>query len=93
MALVLAMSACERSFDDPTTAQCSAPPVSLDQPLDLGTHQEVVVHFTCEGATLTGTLYLPEGNGPHPAVIWILGGEQTDRLTYGDLVGAFTRLG
>jgi pimeloyl-ACP methyl ester carboxylesterase len=93
MALVLAMSACGRSFDDPTTAQCSAPPVSLDQPLDLGTHQEVVVHFTCEGATLTGTLYLPEGSGRHPAVVWILGGEQTARLTYGDLVGAFTRAG
>jgi dienelactone hydrolase len=93
IALVLAMSACERSFDDPTSTQCPAPPVSLDQPLDLGTHQEVVVHFTCEGATLTGTLYLPEGSGPHPAVIWILGGEQTDRLTYGDLVGAFTRAG
>jgi uncharacterized protein len=93
MALVLAMSACGRSFDDPTTAQCSAPPVSLDQPLDLGGHQEVVVHFTCEGATLTGTLYLPEGSGPHPAVIWILGGEQTDRLSYGELVGAFTRAG
>ena len=91
IALVLAMSACERSFDDPTTAQCSAPSVSLDQPLDLGGHQEVVVHFTCEGATLTGTLYLPEGSGPYPAVIWILGGEQTDRLSYGDLVGAFTR--
>ena len=66
MALVLAMSACGRSFDDPTTAQCSAPPVSLDQPLDLGTHQEVVVHFTCEGATLTGTLYLPRAAAPTP---------------------------
>ena len=93
IALVLAMSACERSVDDPTTAQCSAPPVSFDQPLDLGTHQEVVIHFTCEGATLTGTLYLPEGSGPYPAVIWILGGEQTDHLSYGDLVGAFTRAG
>ena len=56
MALVLAMSACERSFEDPTTAQCSAPPVSLDQPVDLGTHHEVVVDVTCQGATRTGTL-------------------------------------
>jgi uncharacterized protein len=93
MTIVLALNACERSFDDPATAQCAAPSVAFDQAVDLGTHQEVVVHFTCEGATLTGTLYLPEGSGRHPAVIWILGGEQTDRLTYGELVGAFTRAG
>jgi uncharacterized protein len=91
--LVLAVSACERSFDDPASAQCAAPPVALDQPVDLGTHQEVVVHFTCEGATLTGTLYLPESSGRHPTVVWILGGQQTARLTYGDLVGAFTQAG
>jgi uncharacterized protein len=91
--LVLAISACERSFDDPATAQCSAPPVRFDQPVDLGTHQEVVVHFSCEGAMLTGTLYLPQSGGRHPAVVWILGGEQTARLTYGDLVAAFTRGG
>ncbi len=91
--VMLALSACERSFDDPATAQCSAPPVTFDQPVDHGTHQEVVVHFTCEGATLTGTLYLPESSGPHPAVVWILGGQQTARLTYGDLVGAFIQGG
>jgi hypothetical protein len=93
MTIVLALNACERSFDDPATAQCAAPSVAFDQAVDLGTHQEVVVHFTCEGATLAGTLYLPEGGGRHPAVVWILGGEQTDRLTYGDLVAAFTRAG
>jgi dipeptidyl aminopeptidase/acylaminoacyl peptidase len=93
MAVVLALSACERSFDDPASAQCAAPPVAFDRPADYGTHQEVVVHFTCEGATLTGTLYLPEGRGRRPAVVWILGGEQTARLTYGGLVGAFTRAG
>ena len=91
--LVLAVSACERSLDDPASAQCAAPPVALDQPVDLGTHQEVVVHFNCEGATLTGTLYLTESSGRHPTVVWILGGQQTARLTYGDLVGAFTQAG
>ena len=52
-----------------------------------------MVHYTCEAAMLTGTLYLPEDKGRHPAVVWILGGEQTDRLTYGDLVSAFTNRG
>jgi hypothetical protein len=92
-AVAVTLSACQRSFDDPATAQCSSPAVAFEQPLDLGTHKEVVVHFTCEGAMLTGTMYLPEDKGRHPAVVWILGGEQTDRLTYGDLVSAFTNRG
>jgi dienelactone hydrolase len=92
-AVVVTLSACQRSFDDPASAQCSNPAVAFEQPLDLGTHNEVVVHFTCEGATLTGTLYLPEGKGRHPAVVWMLGGEQTNRLAYGDLVSAFTGRG
>jgi hypothetical protein len=71
-AVAVTLSACQRSVDDPATAQCSSPAVAIEQPLDLGTHKEVVVHFTCEGAMLTGTLYLPEDNGRHPAVIWIL---------------------
>ena len=91
--VAVTLSACQRSFDDPATAQCASPAVAFEQPLDLGTHKEVVVHFTCEGAMLTGTLYLPEDKGRHPAVVWILGGEQTDRLTYGDLVSAFTNRG
>jgi len=91
--VLLALSACGPSFDDPAAAQCAAPPVTFDQPVDNGSHQEVVVHFTCEGAVLSGTLYLPNSSGRHPAVVWILGGQQTDRLTYGDLVGAFIQGG
>jgi uncharacterized protein len=91
--VVLALSGCQRSLDDPASAQCATPVVGLEQPADLGTHKEVVVHFTCEGAMLTGTLYLPESPGAHPAVVWILGGQQTGRLTYGDLVAAFTQAG
>jgi uncharacterized protein len=91
--VVLALGACQRSFHDPATAQCGAPAVAFDPPVDRGTHREVVVRFTCEGATLTGTLYLPQGRGRHPAVAWILGGQQTDRLAYGDLVAAFTQAG
>ena len=74
-AVVLALGGCGQSFDDPATAQCAAPPVAFDQPVDKGTHREVVVHFTCEGAVLTGTLYLPNNGGRHPAVVWILGGQ------------------
>jgi len=92
-AVVLTLSACQRSFDDPASSRCPTPAVGFEQPVDLVTHKEVVVHFSCEGAMLTGTLYLPENPGAHPAVVWILGGQQTARLTYGDLVGAFTQAG
>lgn len=47
--VMLALGGCGQSFDDPATAQCAAPPVAFDQPVDKGTHREVVVHFTCEG--------------------------------------------
>jgi pimeloyl-ACP methyl ester carboxylesterase len=89
--VVLLVSGCGRSFHDPASAQCTAPPVTFGQPVDQGDHQEVAVHFTCEGAVLAGTLYLPKTTHPgrHPAVVWILGGQQTARLRYGDLVAAF----
>ena len=37
---------------------------------------------------LTGTQHYRR-TGAHPAAVWILGGQQTGRLTHGDLVGAF----
>jgi uncharacterized protein len=44
------------------------------------------VHFTCEGALLAGTLYLPTGKGRHPAVVWVHGSGETPRLNYGAIV-------
>jgi dipeptidyl aminopeptidase/acylaminoacyl peptidase len=51
------------------------------------------VHFTCEGATLSGTLYLPEGSGPHPAVIWILGANRPTAFPTGIWSGRSPGLG
>ncbi len=98
MMVVLVVSGCGRSFDDPASAQCATPPVTFGQPIDHGDHQEVAVGFTCEGARLAGTLYLPKPTRPgrpgrHPAVVWIHGGQQTARLTYGELVAAFVHGG
>jgi dienelactone hydrolase len=93
MTVMLLLAGCGRSFDDPADARCAAPPVTFGQPVDLGSHQEVAVHFTCEAAVLAGTLYLPKRPGRHPAVVWILAGEQTERLRYGDLVAALVQGG
>ncbi len=101
--VALVVRGCRRPFDDPASAQCAAPPVTFGQPVDQGDHQEVAVGFTCEGARLAGTLYLPKPTNPtrpghphpsrHPAVVWIHGGQQTARLRYGDLVAAFVHGG
>lgn len=63
--VLLGLTGCQRSFDDPASAQCARPAVGFEQPVDLGTHKEVVVHFSCAGAMLTGTLYLPERESRH----------------------------
>jgi hypothetical protein len=84
-AALFLLSACgEPSFDDPDTASCDAPQVIFSEALVLGDHQQMDVHFTCEGAIQAGTLYLPVGAGPYPAVVWVHGAGEVPRLSYGD---------
>jgi dipeptidyl aminopeptidase/acylaminoacyl peptidase len=59
----------------------------FDDATDVGTHREVAVHFTCEETDLAGTLYLPNGSGRHPAVVWVHGSGEQPRLNYGPVVG------
>ena len=61
------------SIADPADAACPHPPVSFGKAVALADHREVPVEFTCEGARLRGTIYLPPGSGKHPAVIWLHG--------------------
>jgi len=70
---------------DPPTASCRAPATEFGPMNNLFNHQEVSVRFTCEGAVQVGTLYLPSGPGPHPAVIWVHASGPNPRLGYGDL--------
>jgi uncharacterized protein len=78
---------------DPQTASCSAPATTFGPTNNLFNHQEVSVHYTCEGAVQAGTLYLPTGTGLHPAAIWIHGAGPEKRLGYGDLVAALVNAG
>jgi len=78
---------------DPATASCSAPATTFGPTNDLFNHQEVSVHYTCEGAVQAGTLYLPTRAGPHPAAIWIHGAGPDKRLGYGDLVAGLVNAG
>jgi len=71
-----------RSWSDPASARCDAPPVTFGAKRVLSDRQEVEVHFTCAGAALAGTLTLPKGAGPHPALVWVHGSGDGGRLTY-----------
>jgi uncharacterized protein len=96
IALVLVpalLGGCGQSLDDPANARCDAPPITFSDPVDLGDHQEVVVHFTCEDARLAGTLYLPPGPGPHPAVVWVHGAGEAARLGYGGFTESLVQSG
>ena len=81
------------SADDPADAACPHPPVSFGKAIAVGDHREVSVGFTCEGARLRGTIYLPPGSGRHPAVIWLHGSGEQPRLGYGPLVAAYVKDG
>jgi hypothetical protein len=71
-AVIVVLSACSRSFDDPASAQCGAPPVTLDQPVDKGSHQEVVVHFACEARSspARSTCLTATAATPPPCGFW-----------------------
>ena len=51
------------------------------------------VHFTCSGARLAGTLFVPLAGDRHRAVIWLHGSGEQPRLHYGPLVAAYIRDG
>jgi len=67
---------------DPESARCTSPNATFGDATDVGTHREVAVHFTCEDTALAGTLYLPNGSGRHPAVVWVHGSGEQPRLPY-----------
>jgi pimeloyl-ACP methyl ester carboxylesterase len=84
--LVAFGSGCGGGDADPESARCTSPSATFDDATDLGTHREVGVQFTCEDATLAGTLYLPSRTGRHAAVVWVHGSGEQPRLNYGTVV-------
>ncbi len=85
-AFLLLLSACGSNVNDPADARCDAPHATFGASVDKADHREVDVHFTCEGAVQAGTLDLPNGAGPHPAVVWVHGAGEVHRLGYGIFV-------
>jgi dienelactone hydrolase len=79
---LVALAGCGGGVSDPESARCTDPNPTFGQATDLGDHREVGVHFTCEGAALAGTLYLPDATGRFPAVVWVHGSGEQPRLPY-----------
>ena len=55
--------------------------------------RELEVRFPSSGAVLSGTLTLPPGAGPHPAVAWVHGSGPTPRAYLPDLQALLLRHG
>jgi dipeptidyl aminopeptidase/acylaminoacyl peptidase len=81
--LVLVVVRRDEGFVADTDAACDAPAATFGETRTLGDHQEIDTHFTCAGATLAGTLYLPTGEGPFPAAVWVHGSGKAERLGFG----------
>ena len=90
---LVALAGCGGGVSDPESARCNNPKPTFGQATDLGDHREVGVHFTCEGAVLAGTLYLPNTKGRFPGVVWVHGSGEQPRLTYGSVVAPLVEQG
>ena len=51
------------------------------------------VQFVNEGVTLAGTLWLPEGPGPHPAMVYVHGSGRQSRTSASGIANHFNPLG
>ena len=82
VALVFLGRSSSHPFADPADARCNAPSVSFDPAVVSSSHREFGVRFTCVGAQIAGTLNVPLGRGPFPAVVWVHGAGESARLPY-----------
>ena len=82
VALVFLSSSSSHPFADPADARCNAPSATFDSAVVLPSHREFGVRFTCVGTQLAGTLNVPLGRGPFPAVVWVHGAGESARLPY-----------
>jgi uncharacterized protein len=85
-AAAAALALTRSTISDPASARCEAPQTTFGREHVVDGQRAVDVRFTCNRAQLGGTLYLPEGRGPHPAVVWVHGSGPTPRLFPGWVV-------
>ena len=91
--LLALISACGGGVADPASARCPAPPATFGKRVVRSDHSEISVHYRCEGASISGTLYLPKSEGRHPALVWVHGAGADTRLPWSPLLRPFIRAG
>jgi uncharacterized protein len=92
-ALLALMGGCGGGVSDPASARCPAPPTTFGKRVVRSDHAEIAVHYRCEGASIAGTLYLPKGEGRHPALVWVHGAGAETRLRWGPFLRPFIEAG
>jgi len=80
--VAVALAGCGSAVNDPESARCTTPQVTFGHKAVLAAHSEVEVRFKCVGAVLAGTLYLPQGAGPFPAVVYVHSSGETARWAW-----------
>jgi uncharacterized protein len=92
-ALLALISACGGSVSDPVGARCPTPPATFGKPVVLADHAEIAIRYGCEGASISGTLFLPKGEGRDPALVWVHGAGAEMRLHWGSFLRPFIDAG
>jgi uncharacterized protein len=78
--LLIIVSGCGGGVSDPAGARCPSPPSHAGKRVVLRDHVELPLTFTCSGARISGTLYLPRSDGAHPALVWVHAAGPAQRL-------------
>lgn len=67
----------------PNAEQCVVSPATFEPPERHSDHVATEVRFQSGCITLTGTLYQPVGDGPHPTMVYLHGSGEAPRLGFG----------
>jgi len=91
--LLIVVSGCGGGVSDPASVRCPSPTSGAGTRVVLRDHVEVPVTFTCGGARISGTVYLPRSKGPHPALVWVHAAGPAQRLGWHGITSPFVNAG
>jgi uncharacterized protein len=91
--LLIVVSGCGGGVSDPASARCPSPASHAGARVVLKDHIELPVTFTCVGARIRGTLFLPRSHGPYPALAWVHAAGPVQRLGWHGITNRFVDAG
>jgi uncharacterized protein len=93
VALLIVVSGCGGGVSDPANARCPSPTSTAGTRVVSSDHVELPLAFTCAGARLRGTVYLPRSKAPHPALVWVHAAGPAERLGWRGITSPFVKAG